>query len=145
MSALPAEPAPEIRVAIVVNPELPLGPLANAAAVIGVGLGAARPMLGAVELTDADGRTVSTSADRPVPILQAGPDQMRELLRRALPAPDGAVVVPFPEFARSIHTFEEYLRVFPEKRLTEEAPAGLGLLGPAKWVRSLTGSLKSLR
>lgn len=145
MSTLPADPAPECRVAIVLNPELPLGPLANAAAVIGVGLGAAMPTLGAVDLTDADGLTVQTSADRPVPVLRAGTDAMRDLLKRALPAPAGAVVVPFPEFARLINTFDDYLRVFPEKRLLEEPPAGVGLAGPTKWVRSLTGSLKSLR
>jgi hypothetical protein len=59
--------------------------------------------------------------------------------------PAGAVVVPFPRFARHLHRFEDYLSEFPRRRLAGEAIDGLGLCGPEKWVRSLTGNLKLLR
>jgi len=62
-----------------------------------------------------------------------------------LPAPAGGVVVPFPAFARSIHDFAAYQETFPTRHLGDEPIDGLGLAGPAKWVRSLTGALKLLR
>ncbi len=75
------------RIAIVVDPALPLGLLANTVATIAVGLGAAEPGFGDVTLTDAAGRSVKTSADRPVAILQASPETIRALLVKALPPP----------------------------------------------------------
>jgi hypothetical protein len=53
--------------------------------------------------------------------------------------------VAFPSFARSLHVYAEYEAAFPEKELATEVIDGLGIAGPSKWVRSLTGSLKLLR
>ena len=53
--------------------------------------------------------------------------------------------MPFPAFARSLHLYADYEAAFPDRDLSEETIDGLGLAGPAKWVRSLTGSLKLLR
>lgn len=133
------------RLAIILDPALPPGLLANTAAVIGVGLGALWPALAATALTDAQGRSIHNSANRALPILQATPDTLRALLLKALPPPDGASVVAFPQFARAIHGFEEYQALFPGKDLAIEVIEGVGLAGPEKWVRSLTGSLKLLR
>jgi hypothetical protein len=135
----------DIRIAIIVNPELPLGLLANTVGAIAIGLGARLPALGNSQLTDKDRKTLDTSANRPLPILQAPPDVIAVAMRRALPMPEGASVVPFPAFARALHDFSEYLTVFPTRSLDEEQIDGLGLAGPSKWVKSLTGSLKLLR
>lgn len=137
--------AEDRRIAIVVDPSLPIGPLANTVAAIGIGLGSAVPALAGTALFDADDRIVRTSANRPVTLLQAASEAIASLLLRALPMPDGAVVVPFPRFARSLHRFEDYLDEFPRRSLEGEAIDGVGLCGPEKWVRSLTGSLKLLR
>jgi hypothetical protein len=59
------------RIAIVVDPSLAIGMIANTVATIAVGLGAVEPAFGNVMLTDAAGRLIKNSADRPVPILQA--------------------------------------------------------------------------
>jgi hypothetical protein len=133
------------RIAIVVEPNLPLGFLANTVATISIGIGAIDPELGNASLTDVKGRTVKTSSNCPVPILQASADTMKALLIKALPAPQGGFVVPFPSFARRLHLFEHYAGGFPQRNLAEEQIDGLGLIGPAKWVSSLTGSLKLLR
>jgi hypothetical protein len=133
------------RIALVVSPHLPLGHLANTVATISVGLGAAQPYLAGTRLTDTQGRIIHVSANRPVPVLQADPDTILTLLLRALPTPEGAVVVAFPHFARALHSFAEYEATFPERDIADETIDGLGLAGPAKWVRSLTGALKLLR
>lgn len=133
------------RIAIVVNPSLPLGLIANTVATIGIGIGAVEIEFGATVLTDAAGRTITTSANRPVPILQASNDAIRALLLKTLPSPEGALVVPFPKFARSLNVFSEYLDEFRKRDLSVEEIDGVGISGPEKWVKSLTGSLKLLR
>lgn len=137
--------APGQRIAIVVDPALPLGFLANTVATIAIGIGAAQPGFGNTVLTDRDGRAIRNSADRPVPILQAPSETIGALLQKALPAPSDGIVVAFPRFARALHGFEDYRTRFPEIALAEEPIDGLGLAGPEGWVRSLTGNLRLLR
>ena len=133
------------RIAIVVDPSLPLGLLANTIATVAIGIGAAEPSFGGTRLTDLSGRCIRNSADRPVPILQASDEDIRALLLKALTAPETGTVVAFPAFARSLHSFAEYRDLFPSRDLSSEPIEGLGLAGPRKWVKSLTGALKLLR
>jgi hypothetical protein len=137
--------APDKRIAIIVDPSLSLGLIANTVATIGIGIGAVEADFGNTPLTDATGRAVKTCANRPVPILQASSEMIGALLLRALPAPDGGIVVPFPRFARNLHLFADYLAEFPRRDLMGEIIEGLGIAGPAKWVKSLSGNLKLLR
>lgn len=137
--------APDKRIAIIVDPSLPPGLIANTVATIGIGIGAVDASFGNTPLQDVAGRAVQTSANRPVPILQASPEVIGALLMKALPVPDGGMVVPFPRFARQIHLFADYLAEFPRRDLQEEIMEGLGVAGPTNWVKSLTGSLKLLR
>ena len=133
------------RVAIIVDPSLVPGELANTVAVLGIGLGAAASALAGAQLSDKEGRQFHISANRPVPVLQANTEVLRALLLKALPPPDGAIVVPFPRFARQLHDYRDYETSMPERDLASETVDGVGLAGPSKWVRSLTGSLKLLR
>ncbi|MBD8891851.1 DUF2000 domain-containing protein [Roseibium litorale] len=135
---------PDLRIAIIVNPELALGALANTASAISVGIGAKMPEFGNRQLSDTKGRAIDISSNHPVPMLQADEAKLTELLLKATANAEGAVV-PFPRFARSLHAYRDYEARFPEKDLSVEPLDGLGLAGPAKWVRSLTGSLKLLR
>ena len=134
-----------INLAIVVDPRLTLGFLANTVGTIAIGLGAGQPGLGGVVLTDSSGTSFLTSADRPVPILQADATVMKSLFGKAADRPDGAILVAFPAFARSMHGFADYEAAVPTRDLTGERIDGIGLCGPTKWVKSLTGSLKLLR
>ena len=61
----------DVRLAIIVNPDLPPGHLANTIAAVSIGMGAAMPALGARQLTDRRQATIDISANRPVPVLQA--------------------------------------------------------------------------
>lgn len=135
----------DFRIAVIVDRGLPLGLLANTVAAISVGIGAAETGFGNTVLTDAAGRAVKNSADRPVPILEAPPEGIGMLLLRAVPTPPDGIVVPFPRFARPLHSFAEYQAQFPTRDLASEVIDGLGLAGPGNWVRSLTGSLRLLR
>lgn len=135
----------DIRLAVIVNPELPAGHLANTIAAISIGIGSAVPALGNQRLTDARQNTIDISSNQPIPILQADSQAIGALLLKALPKQEGRFVVPFPTFARSLHSYADYEAQFPQRDLSEESIDGVGLAGPSKWIKSLTGSLKLLR
>ncbi|MDS7597748.1 DUF2000 domain-containing protein [Agrobacterium tumefaciens] len=136
----------ELHIAIIINPDMPAGWIANTVGAIGIGLGASTPQLAADRLTDSHGRAIEISANRPVPVLQADTPAIRQLLLKALETkPAASAIVPFPAFARKLHAYADYRQTFPERDLSAEEIDGLGLTGPTKWVRSLTGSLKLLR
>ncbi|KQV17317.1 hypothetical protein ASC97_30570 [Rhizobium sp. Root1203] len=119
--------------------------MANTIGAVSIGLGAKLPSLGGGRLTDLRGRTIDVSSNRPVPILQATTEEIARLLLKAISQADDRMVVPFPSFARSLHDYADYEAVFPGHDLVEEVIDGLGIAGPSKWVKSLTGSLKLLR
>lgn len=136
----------DLRVAVVVAPDMPLGLVANSVGVIAVGLGAECPQLADSRLTDATGLEFGSVCNQPMPVLQASRETIRDvMLKAAAKRPDGAAIVPFPAFARSIHVFADYQSAFRERLLDREEIDGLGLAGPTPWIRSLTGSLKLLR
>ncbi|OWF75585.1 DUF2000 domain-containing protein [Yersinia alsatica] len=137
--------AEQMRIAIIVNPELSVGLIANTTGAVGIGLAAKFPQLAGMTLSDSVGKEIDVSSKLPVPILQANASQMREVLLKALLLTDERAIVPFPAFARSMHSFQDYAAAFPLRSLIDEQLDGLGLVGPEKWVRSLTGSLKLLR
>lgn len=135
----------EKRMAIVVDPALPIGLLANTVAAISVGIGCSHPDFGGQELADLTGATFTQSANRPVPVLQASPEQLAALVQKASPVPAGGTVVIFPQFARAIHDVAAYVEELKARTIAAETIEGIGLAGPEKWVKSLTGSLKLLR
>jgi hypothetical protein len=140
-----ANMADTLRVAIILNPELPHGLLANTAGVIGIGLAAKFPMLAGHSLCDARGVSTDVISKYPLPILQATQDHIKALMFKALEAKGECSVVPFPVFARTMHTFEEYEQAFPLRDLYDEVLDGVGFVGPEKWIKSLTGNLKLFR
>jgi hypothetical protein len=135
----------DVRLAVIVNPDLPPGHLANTIAAVSIGMGAAMPALGARQLTDRRQATIDISANRPVPVLQADSRTIGTLLAKALPRQDGRVIVAFPSFARALHSYADYEATFSGRDLGEETIDGLGLVGESRWIKSLTGSLKLLR
>lgn len=142
MNAQPAHH--NIRVAIVVDPSLSRGLIGNTIATIAIGLGTAAPGLGGPSLVDRTGVAIHPSASVPVPVLQAEPSVLRQLLLRAVNGTEEQRVVLFPAFARSMHDFNAYQSEFTRRDLSEEEVNGIGLAGSRQWVASLTGSLKLL-
>ena len=145
MTMEPLRGAGDLRVAVIVDPDLPLGLLANTIAAISIGLGGCHPAMSGLWLADAKGVAIRASADRPIPILQADGDRLRNLLVTAAAQENDLTLVAFPAFARSLHEFAEYEHVFPTRTLADEKIDGVGLAGPTRLIRSLTGSLKLLR
>ncbi|WP_413736503.1 DUF2000 domain-containing protein [Sodalis sp. RH21] len=135
----------DLRIAIIVNPALPLGLLANTVGAISIGLAARLPELANQQLSDSRGLIIDISSRLPVPILQADETVIRVLLLKAVADSRTRAAVPFPAYARGMHDYLDYQREFPRRTLAMEIIDGVGLAGPSKWIKSLTGSLKLLR
>ena len=131
---------------LVLDPDLPLGVIANTAAICGITLGKHRPDAVGPDVTDRDGNTHSGIIEFPVPVLRASRNDLKQL-RQRLYSPDFAAVavVDFSDLAQGCRTYDEYIFKAAEAEGTSLTYLGLGLCGPRKLVDRLTGNLPLLR
>lgn len=131
---------------MVIDENLPLGLVANTAAILGITLGRERGEVVGGDVYDGDGNRHLGIIEFPVPILRAAPEAIRSL-RERLYTPEFASVtaVDFSDLAQGCKTYDEYrekLSAAPESALRYYV---LALIGAKKLVNKLTGSLALLR
>ncbi len=129
---------------IVVDESLPLGLIANTAAILGITLGAKLPEVVGTDVNDGEGKAHMGIIRFPVPILKASAETLRKL-RLSLYGKDSAdlSVVDFTDIAQSCGTYDEFI----DKMGTAEELRyfGIAICGARKKVNKLTGSLPLLR
>ena len=88
---------------------LPVGLIANTAAILGMTLGKEMPEVIGPDVTDQSGRTHLGIIEFPVPILKASPEKIKEI-REKLYQPDcqDLTVVDFSDLAQSCKTYDEF-------------------------------------
>ncbi|MBX9295637.1 DUF2000 domain-containing protein [Chromobacterium piscinae] len=133
----------DIRCAIIVDPDLPLGVIANTAAVLAMSLGKRHPELVGQDLPDARGQPRTGITTVPMPVLKAGADQLRAL--RAAACKAELTLVELASATRATRSYQEYAAALASTPEEEIQYQGLALCGPGKRVRQLTGSLGLLR
>lgn len=131
---------------LVLDERLPLGILANTAAILGITLGRQLPEIVGADVTDQTGRRHLGIISFPVPILKASPEAIRSI-REALYRPEFSALTAadFSDLAQGCKTYGEFteqLAAVPEHELRY---LGLALCGDKKKVNRLTGSLPLLR
>lgn len=131
---------------MVIDEHLPLGIIANTAAIMGITLGKQMPEVVGADVTDCTGNKHLGIIEFPVPILKGTPELIKEL-REKLYQPEFAdlSVVDFSDLAQSCKTYDEFLKKMsnaPESTLNY---FGLGICGEKKKVNKLTGSMPLLR
>lgn len=129
---------------IVIDESLPLGLIANTAAILGITLGAGLPGLVGADVRDGDGNGHMGIIKFPVPILKASADTLGRL-RLALYGSDYADVmtVDFTDTAQSCGTYDEFIdKIGAAEDLRY---FGIAICGARKKVNRLTGSLPLLR
>ncbi len=131
---------------IVIDESLPLGILANTAAILGITLGRQVPELVGKDALDASGERHLGIVTIPVPILKGSRDILRKLKER-LKAEDfqDIIVVDFSDVAQGCNVYSQYIAkaaVTPEEMHTY---LGLAICGSRKKVNKLTGSMPLLR
>lgn len=131
---------------MVIDSSLPLGIIANTAAIMGITLGREMPEVVGQDLADRTGRWHLGIITFPVPILKGSPENIREI-REKLYQPEfaGLTAVDFSDLAQGCKTYEEYaekLLAVPEEGLRY---FGVAICGEKKKVNRLAGSLPLLR
>ena len=134
-----------LKCAIVVDQALPLGVIANAAAVLSLSLGKQFPELIGNDLKDGKGDIHRGITTIPIPILKSSSGllrEMREVLKRY---ETELTVVDLISATRTTRSYEEYAEQLQDTPPEQLEYLGVALCGPQKIVNSFTGSLGLLR
>ncbi len=131
---------------MVIDESLPLGIIANAAAIMGITLGKKMPEVVGADVTDQNGNTHLGIIEFPVPILR-GSSEIIEQIREKLYQQDfqDLTVVDFSDLAQSCKAYDEFIKKMsctPESTLQY---FGIAICGPKKKINKLTGSMPLLR
>lgn len=129
---------------------LDAGAAANVAACVAAGLAAAAPGWAGQVLRDAAGWRTVASSHLPIAVLRADAVALRGLVhqlgrRAADPGANGGCVSLFPAYARQMHDAAGYWQQHALCVHADEPMLGVGLHGPARWVRRWCGSLPLFR
>ena len=131
---------------MVIDENLPLGLIANTAAIMGITLGQKMPEVVGADVTDKSGRPHLGIIEFPVPILKAAPEEIKSLRERLYqPEFQDVTAVDFSDLAQGCKTYGEFIE---KMALTSENGLqyfGVALCGPKKKVNKLTGSMPLLR
>lgn len=131
---------------MVIDEHLPLGIIANTAAIMGITLGKEMPEVVGANVTDQSGNEHLGIIEFPVPILKGSPDIIKEL-REKLCHPDfqDLTVVDFSDLAQGCKTYDEFIDKMGNVSESALQYFGLAVCGSKKKVNKLTGSMPLLR
>lgn len=131
---------------MVIDEHLPLGIIANTAAIMGITLGRERPEAVGTAVYDQTGNKHLGIIEFPVPILKGDTERIHALRQRLYePEFSDLTVVDFSDLAQSCKTYEEFIQKMKTVSETELNYFGLTICGEKKKVNKLTGSLPLLR
>lgn len=137
---------PEQKCVMIIDNSLPLGLIANTAAILGTTLGATLPQMVGRDVCDASGNTHRGINTVPTTVLQAG-EELLKTLRQRLYEPEFAdlVAVDFTDVAQRIHVYEDYHKEAEATATSAFQYFGIALFGDKKKINRLTGMLPLLR
>lgn len=135
----------EQKCVIILDEALPLGFIANTAAILGITLGKQLPEIVGADVNDQRGGRHLGIIEFPVPILRGSPEILREIREKLYqPELQDLVAVDFSDLAQGCKTYGEFTEKMgrtPPERLEY---MGLAICGPKKKVNRLTGSMPLL-
>lgn len=131
---------------MVIDGALPLGIIANTAAIMGITMGKQMPEVVGADVTDQSGSQHLGIVGFPVPILKGSPEIIKEI-REKLYAPDyrDLTVVDFSDLAQGCKTYDEFIGKMADVPESTLQYFGLAICGPKKKINKLTGSMPLLR
>lgn len=131
---------------MVIDEHLPLGIIANTAAIMGITLGKKMPEVVGADVTDKTGNAHLGIIEFPVPILKGNAGKIKEL-RKKLYEPDFSdlTVVDFSDLAQGCKTYDEFKEKMKEAPEIDLNYFGIAICGAKKKVNKLTGSIPLLR
>lgn len=137
---------PEQKCVMVIDSSLPLGLIANTAAMLGVSIGKLHPEMIGPDVTDATGYVHTGISTYPISMLK-GDEQLLSGLRLRLFEPEfsGLTAVDFSDVAQKINIYADFVQKSSETPESEHHYYGIALFGDKKKINRLTGMLPLLR
>ena len=131
---------------MVIDEHLPLGIIANTAAIMGITLGKKMPEVVGADVTNKTGKEHLGIIEFPVPILKDNAESIKTI-RERLYEPDFSdlTVVDFSDLAQGCKTYEEFIEKMKEVSEIDLNYFGIAICGSKKKVNKLTGSMPLLR
>lgn len=131
---------------MIIDENLPLGVIANAAAIMGITLGKEIPEAVGADVYDKTGNRHPGIIEFPVPILKGSADIIKALCEK-LYEPDFSdlTVVDFSDLAQGCKTYAEYIEKMKDVSGADLNYYGIAICGAKKKVNKLTGSMSLLR
>ena len=131
---------------MVIDENLPLGIIANTAAIMGITLGRKMPEVVGADVYDRTGNEHLGIIEFPVPILKGNADIIKTI-REKLYEPDFSdlTVVDFSDLAQGCKTYDEFMEKMKEAPEIDLNYFGIAICGTKKKVNKLTGNMALLR
>ena len=131
---------------MILEENLPLGLIANTAAIMGITLGKKLPEIVGTDVADRSGNLHLGIVEFPVPVLKGSSETVKEL-REKLYRPEfrELTVVDFSDLAQGCRAYEEFIQKMGQASEETLEYLGVAICGPKKKVNQLTGSMPLLR
>lgn len=131
---------------MVIDKNLPLGLIANTAAIMGITLGKQMPEVVGMDVTNQSGNEHLGIIEFPVPILRGSTEDIKAI-RKKLYRPEflDLTVVDFSDLAQGCKTYDEFIEKMGRVDESSLQYFGVAICGAKKNVNKLTGNLPLLR
>jgi len=131
---------------MVIDENLPLGIIANTAAIMGITLGKKMPEVVGADVYDRTGNRHLGIIEFPVPILKGNADMIKTIREKLYEQdfPD-LTIVDFTDLAQCCKTYDEFIEKMKEVPEIDLNYFGIAICGAKKKVNQLTGSMALLR
>jgi hypothetical protein len=135
-----------MKLVLIINRDLPLGLIANAAAVLGLSFGNTVADLIGPDIQDRDGRVHAGITRVNIPVLAAAPEQLKDLYDNLVEiSEEDILVIDFNTVAQSCKNYADYTRELAVCSQDSLQYLGICLYGPQQKINKLTGNLRLLK
>lgn len=131
---------------MILDERLPLGIMANTAAILGITLGKAMPEIVGADVADKTGREHLGIIEFPVPILKGNGESIKAIRERLYePEFSDVTVVDFSDLAQGCKTYDEFAGKMKDAAEADLNYFGIAMCGAKKKINKLTGQMPLLR
>ncbi|MCI9525284.1 MAG: DUF2000 domain-containing protein [Erysipelotrichaceae bacterium] len=136
----------ERKCVMVVDENLPLGIIANTAAILGNTLGSHYPCAVGKDVSDKTGNLHLGIIEIPIPILKGNKEILNDLRKKLYQEEyQDIIVADFSDVAQSCKTYDEYIDKISKIDSKDITYFGIAIYGNKKQINKLTGSIGLLR
>lgn len=131
---------------MVIDENMPVGMIANTAAILGITLGKKLPEIVGSDVMDQSGKDHLGITEFPIPVLKSNAGQMKSIREKLYEESFADLTVAdFSELAQGCKTYDEFIEKMKDVPEADLKYLGLAICGAKKKVNKLTGSMPLLR